>query len=97
MKRQGKGTARRSCNDSRSVGTRSACERLGDDSTDGTICRRWLSHCRRRSTEADSTEHHQGVRAWRPDHHERSERATQTLGGDACREVCTATKHPHHG
>ena len=34
-----------------------------------------------------------------PDHHERSERAraAQALGGDACRKVCTATQHPHHG
>lgn len=96
-KRKVKGCSRRSCVKARGVGTRSACKRLGDDSTDGTIRRRWLSHCGRRSTEADSTEYHQGVRAWRPDHHERSECAAQALGGDVCREVCTATKHPHHG
>ena len=29
-------------NDSRSVGIGSACERLDDDSTDGTIRRQWL-------------------------------------------------------
>lgn len=47
---QGKSTARRSCNGSRSVGTGSAYERLGDDSTLVAIRRRWLSHCGRRST-----------------------------------------------
>ena len=76
------GSTRRSCTDS----CRSALAQPVSDSVmiaRMAIIRRRLSHCRRRSIKQTARNTIKAC-AWRPDHHERSERALQTLG-DACR------------
>ena len=44
--------------------------------------------------DTDGEEYHTGLRAWRPDHYQRTKRASQAAGGHACGKICASPQYP---
>ena len=44
--------------------------------------------------DTDGEEYHTGLRAWRPDHYQRTKRASQAAGGHACGKIRASPQYP---